>query len=94
MLSSIYLYMKGHSRKRTERHTVFWCGGTWWIEPLGRGRHRWDNVTKMDLTVVVSRMVGPFIWIRMQTTGSPCQHGNEFLGFTKFREFLDCQRNY
>jgi len=54
--------------------------------PLGRPRHRWDNI-EVDLQEVGWRAWTGLIWL-MIGTGS-CEWGNEPLGSIKCGEFLD-----
>jgi hypothetical protein len=57
--------------------------------PLGRPRHRWEDNIKMDLGETGFGDVIGFIWLRIETGGSSCEHGDEPSGSIKCGEFLD-----
>jgi hypothetical protein len=57
--------------------------------PLGRPRRRCEDNIKMDF-----REIGwggmDWIWLRIGTSGGPCEHGNEPSGSIKCLEILEC----
>jgi len=60
--------------------------------PLGRPRHSWKDITKMDLQEVWRESIDLIYWLRIGTCGGLCECGNEASGSIKCGEFLDCLR--
>lgn len=60
-------------------------------EPERKIRHRWEDNVEMELKDVGCRVWTEFIWLKIGTNGSFCEHGNKPLGT---KQFLEHPSNY
>jgi hypothetical protein len=51
--------------------------------PLGRYRSLWENNIKMDLRETGWGGMDWIIWLRIGTSGRPCEYGTEYSCFRK-----------
>jgi hypothetical protein len=61
--------------------------------PLGRPRHRLEDIIETDSKKWDGEAWIGFIWLRIGALGGACECGNEHSGSKKCGEFLDCLRN-
>jgi hypothetical protein len=67
--------------------TKFLVGEPKGNRPLGRPRHRWEDI-KVNLRLISLEVWTGFIWLRIGTGAGFCEHGNEPSGSVKGGEFL------
>jgi hypothetical protein len=54
-----------------------------WKRPLGRPRHRWENILKWIFKEWDMKMWAGFIWFRVGSVAGCCEHNNESFGSIK-----------